>query len=77
MVSLISSLAEYPVLQDFLDFVFHKNWEYTRHGISGQDPLSVFTIKSIPAMYERLEYEVLLHQELIPPNPSVRYYSIG
>ncbi len=68
---LISSLPNIRFFRTFFDFVFHKNWEYTDNGIMDKTHYRFFTIKSIPAMYERLGYEVLIHQG-INPSKSIR-----
>jgi SAM-dependent methyltransferase len=68
---LISSLPNIRFFRTFFDFVFHKNWEYTDNGIMDKTHYRFFTIKSIPAMYERLGYEVLVHTG-INPSKSIR-----
>lgn len=68
---LISSLPNIRFFRTFFDFVFRKNWEYTDNGIMDKTHYRFFTIKSIPAMYERLGYEVLVHKG-INPSKSIR-----
>jgi SAM-dependent methyltransferase len=63
VVSSIPNIRYYYVFRELL---LHKTWEYEETGILDRSHLRFFTIKSIRNMYERLGYEVLLHQGINP-----------
>jgi 2-polyprenyl-3-methyl-5-hydroxy-6-metoxy-1,4-benzoquinol methylase len=58
----VSSIPNIRFFPTFYELLMHTTWEYEESGILDRTHLRFFTVESIRAMYERLGYEVLLHE---------------
>jgi 2-polyprenyl-3-methyl-5-hydroxy-6-metoxy-1,4-benzoquinol methylase len=63
VVSSIPNIRYYPTFHEVL---VHGQWEYVESGVLDRTHLRFFTKKSIRNMYERLGYEILLHEGINP-----------
>lgn len=70
VVSSIPNIRYYPTFHEIL---VHGQWEYEESGVLDRTHLRFFTKKSIRKMYERLGYEVLLHEGInpMPDRPTI------
>jgi hypothetical protein len=70
----VSSIPNIRYYHTFHEILVHGQWEYEESGALDRTHLRFFTKKSIRRMYERLGYEVLLHEGINPmPNPPKAY----
>jgi 2-polyprenyl-3-methyl-5-hydroxy-6-metoxy-1,4-benzoquinol methylase len=69
----VSSIPNIRYYHTFHEILVHGQWEYEESGALDRTHLRFFTKKSIRKMYERLGYEVLLHEGInrMPDPPKV------
>lgn len=68
---IVSSIPNIRYFRNLFDFVFRKNWDYTKEGIMDFTHFRFFTVNSIRKMYETLNFEII-KMEGIHPTKSLK-----